>query len=150
MAASLSACARRFDYVREVGPNTGAWVSLFQRFTGNLPGASWCASFVCFIADVAYLGASPLKPVVAKWLGASCPALLAFARTQNWVVATPQVDDLFFYLNSAGVAHHVGIVTGVNPLVGVAGNTSADGRSPNGTGVFEHTISASVFVRLPQ
>lgn len=143
--ASLTAVARRLDFVRETsGPNDGAWVNCLQRFTGNAPGASWCASFVCFVLDVAYRGTSPLKK------SASCQVLLDAARARGWIVTTPAIDDLFFYVNGANHAHHIGIVTAVAPLTGIAGNTSEDGRSSNGTGVFEHAINAHVFVRLPK
>lgn len=149
MMASLSAVARRFGFVRETGgPNIGAWVSVFQRFAGGQDGDSWCADFVSFLLDVAYHGKSPLKKT------GSTQALLAEARVKGFVVTTPQPDDLYFYVNDAGHAHHVGIVTGVNPLIGLSGNTSPDGLSVNGTGVFEHPLSVDpthlVFVRLPR
>lgn len=145
MITSPSVVARRFDFVREVGgANRGAWVQMFQRFTGNPPGDAWCASFVSFVLDVAYLGKSPLTKT------ASCHLMLAHALTMEWITHTPQVDDLFFYLTDDGVAHHVGVVSGVAPLIGIAGNTSADGQSVNGVGVFEHAIKASTFVRLPK
>lgn len=146
--ASLTAIARHLLFVREVGgPNTGAWVTLFQRRTGNAPGDSWCASFVCFVLEVAYFGNSPLVR------SAACQVLLDYARSKGFVVPEgqpPAIDDLFFYVNDAGHAHHIGIVTGLSPLTGIAGNTSEDGQSSNGTGVFEHAITAHVFVRLPE
>lgn len=141
--SSPSVIARRFDFVRETeGVNRGAWVQMFQRFTGNPPGDAWCASFVSFVLDVAFHGKSPLLK------SASCHTLLQFAATHGLVTTTPRVDDLFFYLTSDGIAHHVGIVTGLSPLTGIAGNTSPDGQSVNGIGVFEHAITASTFVRL--
>jgi hypothetical protein len=147
-SASLTAIARHFLFVREVGaPNDGAWVSFMQRRTGNSPGDSWCASFVCLVLDIAYRSLTPLVR------SASCQVLLDDARRHGFVLPAgtpPAVDDLFFYVNDEGHAHHVGIVTGVSPLTGIAGNTSEDGRSSNGTGVFEHPINASVFVRLPK
>lgn len=152
--ASPSVIARRFSFVTETdGPNDGTWVSFFQRFTGNRPGDSWCASFVSLVLDITYRGISPLRRT------ASCDNLLAEATRKGFVALAdgkPQVDDLFFYVRTApGVsdAHHVGIVTEVTAagVVGIAGNTSADGRSSNGTGVFEHTIApGAVFVRLPR
>lgn len=144
MKASLSVVARRFAFVRETGgPNDGAWVNFIQRATGNLPGASWCMSFVYLVTDIACRGRSPLKR------SGACQAVLDHARANGWVVTAPAVDDLFFYVDAAGHAHHVGIVTALNPLTGIAGNTSEDGRSSNGTGVFEHAINATTFVRLP-
>lgn len=161
LASSPTIIARRFDHVRETeGQNRGAWVSLFQRFTGNRPGDSWCASFVSFVLDVVYRGASPIKR------SASCDDLLRQCQGLNCIVSDPQVDDLFFYVkevqgpNKIKDAYHVGIVSavdvGVNgtALTGIAGNTSPDGLSSNGTGVFEHLLAAGsknvVFARLPR
>lgn len=150
MSASPSVIARRFDFVRETeGPNDGTWVSYFQRFTGNRPGDSWCASFVSVVLDIVYRGTPPLKR------SASCQALLDEANRKGLVslaAGAPQVDDLFFYV-AAGHAHHVGIVTVVKltGTIGIAGNTSADGQSSDGTGVFEHVIApGAIFVRLPR
>lgn len=143
--ASLSVLARRLNFIRETAPNDGAWVSWIQRFTGNQPGDSWCASFVCMILDVAYRGKSPLVK------SASCRVLLADAARHGWIVDRAEPDDLFFYVKDA-VAHHVGIVSNVTPstIEGIAGNTSEDGTSSNGTGVFEHAIQPAIFVRIPK
>lgn len=143
--ASLTIVARRFSFVREtLGPNRGFWVSWFQRFTGGRAGDSWCADFASFVLDVAYMGNPPLQKT------GSTQVMLAEARVKGYVVDRPEVDALYFYLNAAGVPHHVGIVTNTAPLTGIAGNTSADGTSDNGTGVFEHAISTghTVYVRL--
>lgn len=147
--SSLSAIARRYLFVRETdGPNSGAWVSAFQRFAGGLDGDSWCADFVSFVEDVAYRG-----KVMTRRTG-SCQLKLAYARVRGFVVDAPAVDDLYFFVNESGLAHHVGIVTSVAPLTGIAGNTSEDGLSANGTGVFEHALTVApnriVFVRLPK
>lgn len=148
--ASPSIVARRFNFVRETdGPNDGTWVSLFQRFTGNRPGDSWCASFVSLVLDVCYRGIPPLRR------SASCQSILDECTRKGFVALVgtgPQPDDLFFYVGPQG-AHHIGIVTDVTPVgvVGIAGNTSADGRSSDGTGVFEHTLAPdAVFARLPR
>lgn len=143
MMPSLSVIARRLDFIRETAPNDGAWVNAMQRFTGNHVGDAWCASFVSFVLDVAYRGKSPILRT------ASTQAMLLSARDHGYEVLTPAVDDLYFFIANAR-AHHVGIVTGLNPLTGIAGNTSEDGHSSNGTGVFEHTIKADAFVRLPK
>ncbi len=146
MSASLSVVARRFSFVRETeGPNHGFWVSFFLRFTGNEEGQSWCASFVSRCDDIATKG----KMRVLKT--ASTQAMLNDAKQRHLVVTDPQVDDLVFTVRADGTPHHVGIVTGTSPLTSIAGNTSEDGVSSDGTGVFEHPISATgkVFVRLP-
>ncbi len=143
---SLSVLARHFLFVRETdGPNRGAWVEFFSRFTGNDAGSSWCCSFESFLEDVAYRGHPPTPRTGV------CAYKLSQATAQGYVVSSPAVDDLFFFLEN-GVAHHCGIVSGVEPLLAIAGNTSPDGLSANGTGVFEHPIPDgpnTVFVRLP-
>jgi hypothetical protein len=99
------------------------------------------------VLDIAYRGAMPLAP------SAACRVLLAEASAKGWVVEHPQIDDLFFYVDKDGQAHHIGIVSEVRPtgeVIGIAGNTSPDGKSSNGTGVFEHAIGRSVYVRLPK
>lgn len=143
--ASLSVLARRMNFVRETSPNDGAWVSLFQRHTGNQPGDSWCMSFVCWLLDIAYKGKSPLAKTAA------CRTALAECASKGWIVEKPQRDDLFFYVHKDGIAHHVGIVSEVKPdgtVIGIAGNTSEDGTSSNGTGVYEHAIKSSIYVRI--
>lgn len=147
--ASLSAVARRFLFVREIeGPNRGAWVSFFQRFCGGKDGDSWCSDFSSVVCDIAYHGRPPIRK------SGSSNARLVEARAKGFVVSTPQVDDLFFFVDASGRAHHEGIVTAIGPLEGIAGNTSPDGLSSNGTGVFEHVLnvpaSRIVFVRFPR
>lgn len=146
MAASLATVARRFDFVRETeGPNKGTWVNLFQRFTGNDDGDSWCASFISYCLDICYRGHSPLKK------SGAAQDLFAQAKANGWLVTAPAPDDVFFYV-ADGHAHHVGVVTQASPLTGFAGNTSEDGTSSNGTGAFEHALNpvACQFARLPQ
>lgn len=144
----MSAVARRFLFVRETeGPNAGYWVSWFLRFTGNVEGESWCASFVSRVNEIGTKGKMTVKKT------ASTIAMLHDLTVQGRIVTTPQADDLYFFVNDAGMPHHVGIVTGVNPLTGIAGNTSQDGLSSNGDGVWEHQILVLpkhvVYARLP-
>jgi hypothetical protein len=146
MSASLSAIAKRFDFVRETGgPNRGAWVEWFLRFTGNQPGESWCASFESRCEDIAYGQCITPK-------SASCQDKLDWAVRKGRVVREPAVDDLVFSINAQGRAHHIAIVSGTSPLTAVAGNTDEFGVSDNGTGVYDHAISreGKIFVRLPQ
>jgi hypothetical protein len=149
MTASLTAVARRLAFIRETaGPNRGAWVSCLQRFCGGVDGDSWCSDFASFVCDVAYHGTPPLRKSGASHVR------LAEARAKGFIVMDPHLDDLYFFITAEGHAHHEGIVTGIAPLTGIAGNTSADGLSSNGTGVFEHALTVSptriVFVRLPR
>lgn len=147
----LTACARDLDFVREVGgPNKGRYVSFIQRYSGGKPGDSWCAFYLSMVLDVAYLGAPPLKRTGA------CQVMLSEAIQKSFLVrGEATLDDLFFYLNAEGLAHHCGIVTGIDDggrLIGIAGNTSPDGSSDNGTGVFEHGLAKTriVLIRLPE
>jgi hypothetical protein len=150
---SLIAVARRLAFVRETdGPNRGAWVEYLLRESKGNAGDPWCAAFVSFVLDVAYFGKPPLPSTTATRV------LLAAARAQGWTLAAgepPAPEDLFFYVRADGTPHHVGIVTseGGAPLAGIAGNTSEDGRSSEGTGVFEHGLAVDpgriVFVRIP-
>ena len=146
MSASLSVVAKRFDFVRETeGPNRGRFVEFFLRFTGNEPGQSWCASFESVCEDIAFGAAVTPR-------SASCQDKLDWAVRKGRVVREPAVDDLAFSINAQGRAHHIGIVSNTSPLSTVAGNTSEDGTSDNGTGVYEHPIdrAGKIFVRLPQ
>lgn len=148
MPASLSAVAKRFDFVRETeGPNRGYFVAYFLRYTNTEEGQPWCAAFLSKVLDIAYKGKSPLIK------SASTVVLLSLARQKGWVVQTPQVDDLYFFIRDDGTAHHVGAISGVSPSRGIAGNTSSDGLSSNGDGVYDHELNvlpkSIVFVRLP-
>lgn len=152
MKASLTAVARHFTFVRETqGANRGAWVGLFQRHVGIQPGDPWCAAFLSFVGDIAYFGHWPLV------LSGSCMALLTNARSKGYDLkpsSAVQIDDLFFYLDASGHAHHVGILTSATPLIGISGNTSPDGTSSNGDGVYEHALTVApgriAFARLPR
>ncbi len=133
--------ARAFDYVREVPENRGLRVEAIQHWSAGQFGDSWCAEFVWFVLDIVTKGRAPLPRTGS--------AEVMRAATSGWAVSDPQPGDLFFYVNAEGRAHHVGIVTGTNPLMGIAWNTSEAGSSVNGDGVHEHEIHASVFARLP-
>jgi hypothetical protein len=139
---------KRFGFVREIGPNAGLWVNLFQRFTGNKEGDSWCCSFLCFCLDILFKGHSPYKK------SGACQDIYDQVKAAGHLVDTPQVDDIYFFINDDGHAHHIGVVTGVNPLLGFAGNTSEDGTSSNGDGAYEHALNVAPqhirFARLPQ
>lgn len=149
-AASLSVVARRLSFIRETdGANAGSWVSFLQRFCDGVEGDSWCADFESVVENVAYKGKAPTPRT------GNCQAKLDYCMKQGWTVADPQVDDLFFYVTEEGHAHHIGIVTVPYPsLAGIAGNTSQDGASSNGDGVYEHPLTVPrthvVFVRLPK
>lgn len=144
------AIARQFRYVREAGANHGARVEAIQHWALGTFGDSWCDEFgVGFILDICYQGASPFPRTTD--INASTISALAYAKSKGWVTTTPAVNDLVFSVHPDGAPHHVAIVSAVSPLASIAGNTSSDGVSSNGDGVYEHAISAAdkVFVHLP-
>lgn len=147
--ASLVAVLRHLDFIRETqGPNKGAWVEFLQRFCHGQPGDAWCAYLISVGLDIAYYGKPPLVR------SGSCQVILNNAKAKGFLVlGPPRFGDLYFFLNSEGRAHHIGAVTAVNPFSGIAGNTSPDGLSSNGTGTFEHEIRIAperlALVRLP-
>jgi len=141
--------ARRWRFVREtLGPNRGVFVEAFQRIGDGKPGDSWCADALSTWLWICYQGPAPLPRT------GSCAAMYEVAKQQGYVTTDPQPGDVFFRVNrDEDHAHHVGVLVSVDPLVGIAGNTSEDGLSSNGTGVFEHEMEPSpslVFVRLPE
>lgn len=137
--------ARRWRFVREtLGPNRGVFVEALQRIGDGKPGDSWCCDFVSAVLWICYQGPPPVPRT------GSCDVMWAVAK--EYEVAIPAPGDLFFRVRANGDAHHVGIITDTGPLRGIAGNTSEDGKSSNGTGVFEHPLEITPethFVRLP-
>lgn len=129
--------ARRFDFIRETSQNHGLMVESIQHWSGGHPGDSWCAFFVLFILDICFGGKdkNPLKR------SGAVQVIYDQAKQENWLTTSPVNGDLFIYVNDVNHAHHVGIYTGFNN--GIAGNTSEDGTSSNGTGVFEHGLSTN-------
>lgn len=144
MEYNPSAIAKQLRYIREAGQNHGLRVEAIQHFSAGQFGDSWCCEFATLVLDICFQGNSPVPR------GGSCQAVYDLAKQKGWVTTTPQVDDLFLYVNDQDHAHHIGIVTGTNPLEGIAGNTSKDGTSSNGDGVYTHGINAHVFVHYPR
>lgn len=148
MADAIVAVARRLSFIRETdGANRGLWVEFILRFTGNVAGESWCMAFVSLILAIVYRGKSPLLKT------ASCQDALTDARKKGYVTAAPTPGCLVFSVAN-GRAHHVAICTATptaDAIPVIAGNTSEDGKSSNGTGVFEHPVSRAdkVYVQLP-
>lgn len=138
--------ARQFLYVRELPPNRGLRVESVQHWAGGAFGDSWCLEFLWMVFDIAYQGGAPFGRMQA------CSDLHMLARQYHWIVTEPAVGDAALTVNSAGHAHHVALVTGLQPLTAIAGNTSSDGQSDNGDRVAEHQISPAgkVFLRIPK
>lgn len=129
--------ARQYRFVREtLGANRGVFVEAFQRIGDGKPGDSWCMDFLSFVLWVCYQGPAPLPRT------GSADVAYAVAKANHYVTTGPQVGDVFFRVTDQDLAHHVGFVTRVFPdrIGTIAGNTSEDGQSSNGTGVFEHDV----------
>lgn len=137
MKYSPTDIARQFLYVREAGPNTGQKVEAIQKWCGGSAGQSWCCYLATMVLDICFQGNAPIPR-----LGA-CQDVYEMAKKNGWVTVVPVKDDLFVYVNDNDHAHHIGICTISGGTIGIAGNTSEDGTSSNGTGVFEHTLTTN-------
>lgn len=152
---------RQFRFVSEtLGPNRGVWVEAFQRIGDGQPGDSWCMDILSAVLWICYQGPAPIPRT------GSCNEAYSAAKRLGFLVADPQPGDVFFRVRPSAAdaapdsdPHHAGLVTAgwhqANALtcVGtIAGNTTRDGRSSNGTGVFEHDQPRDDhfrFARLP-
>lgn len=141
--------ARQFLYVREIPGNHGQRVNGIQRWSGGQDGQAWCAHFLTFVLDIAYQGEPPLPRT------GSCDILLAMCRQNGWIVSEFRPGDIYFRTRSTTDAYHVGFVTNGFPGMGrftqLSGNTSEDGTSDEGTGVFEREVITTanlVFARI--
>lgn len=143
--------ARLFLHVRELPGNKGARVEAIQKWSGGRPGDPWCAQWVWMICDLYYGGKAPLPRT------GSCDEMLAICVTDGRMTDTPLPGDIYFRLADPTNAIHVGFVCSPlreNRFVQLSGNTSEDGLSREGTGVFERDIpyvaGKIVFARLPE
>ena len=140
------AVARQFLFVREAGANRGLRVEAIQHWSAGQSGDSWCMEFATMILDLCFQGNAPIPRQ------GGCEHVHQLAITNGWVVTDPIIGDLVLSINAAGLAHHVGIVSSVDPLTSIAGNTSEDGTSSNGDRVARHAINPAnkVFVHYPR
>lgn len=143
--------ARQFLYVREVPPNHGLRVNGIQRWCGGNDGDPWCCEFATMVLDIAYQGKSPIPRT------GDCDVVYAVVKDQGWLTPTPVPGDLYFRVDQARGAHHIGFVTqfafGQGHFVQLSGNTTPDGTSVEGVGVFEKDIlltSAIQFAHIPR
>lgn len=127
--------ARQYRFVLEEGQNRGPRVESIQRWCEGVAGDSWCCEFATMILDICFQGKSPIPPLRAV------QSVYELAIKNNWMTDHPIKDDLFIYVNNVDHAHHIGIFT--ENWNGIAGNTSVDGASSNGNGVFEHLLTAN-------
>lgn len=143
--------ARCFKHVRELPNNRGNRVEAIQKWCGGQPGDSWCCDFVSLVLDLYYGGKAPFPRQ------GSCDVVLAMAKDLNLIVPLPVIGGLYLRLNDPTDAHHIGFVTSElhDGMFGqLSGNTSADGLSSNGDGVYERDIKLTApekfaFVKLP-
>lgn len=138
--------ARLFLFVREAATgiqNRGLRVEAIQHWSSGEFGDSWCAEFVTMILDVAYRGNAPIPRQGGVQM------IRELCTQRGWTTDTPSIGALYFYVDATDHAHHVGFVTGLSPLTGISGNTSADGTSDNGDRVAEHAITATHFAIYP-
>jgi len=140
MKYSPTDIARQFLFVREIPQNKGQRVEAIQKWSGGSSGDSWCAEFTTMVLDICFQGNAPIPRLQA------CQDVYDLAKENKWLVENPMKDDLFLYVNENDHAHHIGIITDEYQM-GIAGNTSADGKSSNGDRVAEHEISNPNFVK---
>ncbi len=140
------AIAKQFLYVREAGANRGLRVEAIQKWSGGAAGESWCMFFATMVLDICFQGSAPIPRQ------GGCENVHQAAIKSGWIGFAPSPGDLVLSINAAGLAHHVGIVSDIDPLKSVAGNTSEDGTSSNGDRVAEHVINPAgkVFVHYPR
>jgi hypothetical protein len=139
MKYSPTDISRQFLFVREAGQNKGQRVEAIQHWSGGIAGASWCAYFATMILDICFEGNAPIPRQGAV------QGIYDLAKQKGWMVIDPQKDDIFIYVNDVDHAHHIGFITENGN--GIAGNTSSDGKSSNGDGVYEHQISVGPHVK---
>lgn len=139
--------AMTLDYIRETEPNAGPRVFGLQLWGGGSMRDNWCAEFVSVVFDMVFGGYSPFG------LTTACEEYRAIARAKGWLTddATKvKAGDLILSIDpTTKLAHHIAIAVdallpqfndGAASITAVAGNTSPDGLSTNGTGVFYHPV----------
>lgn len=153
---------RCFRHVRETEPNSGQRVEAIQKWGGGKKGDSWCCYLATMVIDLFYRGWKGQAEAPIPRTGA-CDDVLNLARDKGWLRDTPAIGDLFLFIRDpdgpAGPlgmvdAYHIGMVADIRgaEFLAIAGNTSADGKSHNGTGCYEHWMGVTArmkFVRLP-
>lgn len=133
-------------WLREVPQNRGLRVEGIQHYSGGSAGDSWCCELWWFCQDYAHKGNFEMPRVQA------CQDVYNYAKKKGYLFSNPQVGDTFLFVDANDHAHHIGFITKPGGAAGVAGNTSEDGHSDNGTGCFEHSMSLSPkikYVRFP-
>lgn len=142
-STQLVATARSYLYVRETSPNAGPKINDWLASLGLPPGNSWCAAAACaWIMEAAAASGTDVSHFKK-----SARALGLYEKNPGLIVKDPLPGDLVIWDHGGGLGH-VAVLTDVikvnavlAALAGIAGNTSADGHSRNGTMVAEHPVS---------
>ena len=133
--------ARKYRGVVEqpLGSNSGPHINDWLAYVHLPPGNSYCAAFVCSMLHDARtalgldpVGFHPSASVMHLWA-----INQAFALGPNDVV---EAGDIVIVDHGRGEGH-TGIVT--DPGVYISANTSPDGKSREGTGVYEHAFDVN-------
>jgi hypothetical protein len=140
LAEQIVACARRYQGTIEQPPgsnsNSGPEIDQWLAFVHQPPGASYCAAFACSMVHDARF-ALGIESITFK---KSASALHLLELNAALITTDPHPGDLVIFDQGHGLGH-VAIVTGQG--TSIAGNTSPDGKSRNGTGVFEHAYDVN-------
>jgi hypothetical protein len=156
---------RCFRHLREANQNTGLRVEAVQKFGGGQKGDSWCCWLLTMVIDLYWCGhlEKPESEIPIRRLGA-CDDVLDICLKKNWMAIRPVNDGgdyIYFYVrNPEGKtakemdAYHIGLVTDAKQtdFRGISGNTSEDGLSSNGNGVYERYIKYTPkmkFAKIP-
>jgi hypothetical protein len=133
LADQIVATARSYLNVQEdpIGSNSGPLIDDWLAFVGGHPGDPWCSAFAC----VAVHEARMLEKLPPLEFRRSSGALRLLAINSALVTDDPQPGDFLIWDHGGGKGH-VSIKTGTETHI--AGNTSPDGKSRQGYGVFEH------------
>lgn len=133
LAEQIVKTARTYINVVEdpLGSNSGPLIDDWLAFVGGIPGDPWCAAFSCVVVHEARM----LEKMPPLEFRRSSGALLLLIINDALKTDDPQPGDLIIWDHGGGRGH-VSIKTG--DVSHIAGNTSPDGKSRNGTGVYEH------------
>lgn len=134
----IVAQARKYQGLLESPPgsNSGPEIDQWLAFVHQPPGQSYCAAFACSMVHDARVALG----LAALTFRKSASALHLLEINADLITTDPQPGDLVVFDHSHGLGH-VAIVTGQG--TSIAGNTSADGKSRNGSGVFEHAYDVN-------
>ena len=130
--------------VREIGNNSGAWVTAILNGTKLGPGYPWCAAAIEFCCDVAKVQWGPTdrnSAAVRNWYNK--------AKADGRLKTKPERGYLCLWLNSNGTGH-IGVVANVlntGKITSYEGNTSSGeaGSQRDGDGYYRRTRLKTVW-----